>query len=206
MYYNDYINFNLKNIIKSKNFRFEFVSLDELNIRPIISQKNWAHFSTDPFLSTMTKDKFLLGQDILEHGMYYPFIACYIDNKAYVMEGNHRIQSLKLLKNNGIIKEDKKFLCLFIEDKDLCQNNYNILLKTPVYLRHNIHAEYCDEILNNQISLNTLKEKIKNEGGVFINDYTYEKLATKVSDVIMTTHYYPLWIRDLIYYYKDEYP
>lgn len=202
IYYEDYINFNLHNIIKNNILKVDFIEIDKLNIRFTITQKKWEHFETDLFLKEFSKDKFLLGEDIIKNGTYYPFMVTVNNGKYYVMEGNHRIMSLKLLRNSNLI-DNKKFLCIIFED---CIEGAPVLkkLNNSVILRHNIQCEYSDEIINNEKIFSELKNSLIDKGCKFIDEYTYEKETDQMEDVLRVIHSYPLWIRDLIYPYKEE--
>lgn len=209
MYYNDYINFNLRNAIENNILEARFIPIKDLNIRPRITQRTWKYFVNDPYLKDMHDDKLKLGRSILEIGTWYPFVVAPMtkdDDKLYVFEGNHRIISLKLLAMIGEISEDFKVMCLVLPTDYFTfkeKTNYTVL-PFPVKYRYILEDVYGCDILVNQELLNKTLDKVKSDGEIFINDYTVEAVGTKMSDIIGVVHAYPLFLRDLIYLHDSK--
>lgn len=209
MYYEDYINFNLRNAILNGVVTARFIPIKDLNIRPRITQRTWKYFVNDPYLKDMHDDKLKLGRSILEIGTWYPFVVAPMtkdDDKLYVFEGNHRIISLKLLAMTGEISEDFKVMCLVLPTDYYTfkeETNY-ITLPSPVKYRYILEDVYGCDILANQELLNKTLDKVKSDGEILINDYTVEAVGTKMSDIIGVVHAYPLFLRDLIYLHDSK--
>lgn len=204
MYEEDYLNTNIKNIANYSEDIIRFIKLEDLKIRASITGKRWDFFSTNKFLLDCSYDKLPLGQDIMEKGTYYPLIVCKQNNDLYVMEGNHRAISLKLNQKEGLLSKDYKILCVVLDKDQMSNENSNIKLDREIILRFNLDALYSDETLNDPKLLRIAKEEIINAGGRFINDYTYEKSINNYGGLLTSLYVYPLWVRDLIYPFKDE--
>lgn len=209
MYYEDYINFNLRNAILNGVLEARFIPIKDLNIRPRITQRTWKYFVNDPYLKDMHDDKLKLGRSILEIGTWYPFVVAPMtkdDNKLYVFEGNHRIISLKLLAMTGEISEDFKVMCLVLPTDYYTfkeETNYNTL-SSPIKYRYILEDVYGCDILVDNILLNKTLAKIKQNNEVLINPYTVEATGTKVYDIMNVVHAYPLFLRDLIYLHDSK--
>ena len=59
IYNEDYINFNLKNILKSGFLKAEFIPIKDLKIRSHLLYRPWGHFFSDPYLFDYDDDKIL---------------------------------------------------------------------------------------------------------------------------------------------------
>lgn len=210
MYNDHYINFNLKNFIKSENFRCSFRYLRDLNIRTHTLNKNWNYFHGDPFLLDVHENKLDLGRDILNNGTYWPVVISPIhDNrpdKFYVFEGGHRVVSLKLLALEGEVPDDFKILCLEFP----C--DYNILsveqmyfpLKNKFLIRGSLETLYGCNILVDENKLKEVYQAIETDGNKLIDDYTLEYTANNYEAMIDGTQIYPHYLRDLIYTVREE--
>ena len=209
MYEEDYLNINLKNVLKTGVVQAKFIPISELNIRPTITQKTWRHFVNDPFLRDAHSDKLSLAKSIIKDGTWWPFVVAPMDDESddlYVFEGNHRIVSLKLLAMNGEISEDFKVFCLilpfnFKEYKKVCKY---IPLPYSVKYRYIIEDMYgCDILADNELLKKAL-ETIKNNGEILINEYTVEAETTMMNDIFGVVHAYPIFLRDLIYLHDKK--
>lgn len=209
MYYEDYINFNLRNTILNGVLEARFIPIKDLNIRPRITQRTWKYFVNDPYLKDIHDDKLKLGRSILEMGTWYPFVVAPMtkdDDKLYVFEGNHRIISLKLLAMTGEISEDFKVMCLVLPTDYYTfkeETNY-ITLPSPVKYRYILEDVYGCDILADNVLLSKALNKIRESNEKLINDYTVEATGTKMSDIISVVHAYPLFLRDLIYLHDSK--
>lgn len=208
MYYKDYIDYTLKNVVQNNIFEVKFIPIKDLNIRSYMAQKRWEHFD-DPFLAESYKDKLALGRDIVKRGTYYPFIVTENNEEGegqyMVLEGNHRMMSLKFLVEEGELEENFEVLCIIFEETNTNElvQKYNILpISTRV--RYVIETKYGDQVVENSEYLRKVLHLIEQDGGHLINDYTVECSAYSQKDVIFSLHSYPLWIRDLMYPYNNE--
>jgi len=209
MYNTDYIDFNLKNIIKSGVFDFRFIELNELKLRNRIVEKRWDTFCSDPFLQNMSEDKIKLGLDIKKNGTYYPLIVSTLnptDENLYIFEGNHRAISLKLLQSMGELPMDYKILCIVIPCNYMIYKTTDIKtpLKESIMLRCILENIYGSGVIGDDNMLSKAVNKIHSDGNSLINDYTIEYRGYNIEDIIFTIHSYPLWVRDLIFNYRQD--
>jgi hypothetical protein len=134
---NFYENFYLFNIKQLCNigFYYDWRKIEDVlccEQKKINNGQNFEIYSQrDYFLNYYKKNKINLGKDIIKNGTFWPLFLC--DN--YLMEGFHRVYSLKLLKD--ITEFDKKFLCLNIPyDLNIYLSNKNLLdledLENPI--------------------------------------------------------------------------
>lgn len=134
---NFYENFYLFNIKQLCNigFYYDWRKIEDVlccEQKKINNGRNFEIYSQrDYFLNYYKKNKINLGKDIIKNGTFWPLFLC--DN--YLMEGFHRVYSLKLLKD--ITEFDKKFLCLNIPyDLNIYLSNKNLLdledLENPI--------------------------------------------------------------------------
>lgn len=208
IYYGDYINFNLKNIAVSKVLDVKFVLLKDLTLDTNITEVRWDSFFTDPFLKQMGNDKLVLGRDIVKRGTYYPItVSNYqnTDGKTTVLDGKHRVMSLKLLQFMGEIPDDFKMLCIYIPEdcNNFKEGNVNKIIDFSVKTRHIFETKYGSAVINDVLIKNKAMENETSSGGIFKNDYTIEFETNEVSDLIFGIHSYPLWTRDLIFPYSE---
>lgn len=205
MYTQDYIGFNLKNLVNSNNnIIVEFKDLSSLRIRISMSQKRWKSFYSDPYLDNCDSDRFLLGQSIMEKGTYYPIIVCKMNNyndDLYVLEGSHRVMSLQLIQNDGQIPSDFKILCIEMPftHEDRRSSNFFNLIPEPILFRNVIEIGYGSSILKNPETHELALSSIIENGQQIIDDYTYQFLAYTWADVLSGIDSYPHWLRDLTF-------
>lgn len=204
IYHEDYINFNLKNIIDNNIFRVEFVKIKDLVVRTSISETRWDSFFTDPYLKDMGNDRLALGRDIIKRGSYYTVTVSEFqdpEHRITVLEGNHRILSLRLLQSIGELSDDFKMLCIFMPED--CNNYLDGHIEKEidfkVKTRHIIENKYGSNIIRDPLLMSKAKERELSMGAVFVNDYTFEFETNKVSDLIFGIHAHTIWLRDLIF-------
>lgn len=209
MYYEDYINFNLRNAILNGILEARFIPIKELNIRPRITQRTWKYFVNDPYLKDMHDDKLKLARSILEIGTWYPFVVAPMtkdNDDLFVFEGNHRIISLKLLAMTGEISDDFKVLCLVLPTDyyTFKEETNSMRLLNPVKYRYIIEDVYgCDILADDELLTKTINQ-INSNNEILINNYTVESTGIVVSDIISVVHAYPLFLRDLIYLHDSK--
>jgi len=204
MYEEDYINFNLKNIMISDNdIEFSFEYLKDLNIRTKMVNKRWKSFHNDPYLTESSQDKTMLGKSIAKIGTYYPILVepQKSENGLYALEGSHRITSLKLLQMEGGIPEDFKIFCIHMpySYQDIETPKMFTVLKNPILIRRIIEVYYGSEILNDSILYEKALSSIKEDGDKIINKYTYETYIYTLEELLSAVDSYPHWLRDLIH-------
>jgi hypothetical protein len=209
MYYEDYINFNMKNFIKSNNLKVRFNYLKDLKLRSHMFNKNWKYFHYDPFLVDSHTDKTILGKDIYEKGTYYPLVVGPLieekPDEKYVFEGNHRAASLKLLQMEGLVPEDYKICCIEYEQNyEMSQHRMRYqTLKHPFKLRGIIELVYGNVVLVDDMKYQLALKTLEEDGGRLVDDYTVEWTGCTFDDILFACQTYPHWLRDLIYPYRD---
>ena len=90
--------YHWKDVTKEKFFNYTFVPIE---VTP----------SIDKYLAEIHDDRLVLGENILQRGMFCPFFFFRQNNQNLLFMGKHRLQGL--LKYHKQCKFDKKFL--FIE-------------------------------------------------------------------------------------------
>ncbi len=209
LYYDDYINFNLKNIYQNNNdIEMKFIGLDKLYLRPHMMNKRWDVYKSNKFLMDVKDDRLALGRDISKKGTWFPIIVLEQNGKYYVLEGSHRIISLKLLSGKGEIPKNKPMFCIIFKEYhfELMLFKRFVPMSNSLILRNNIDILYADSVLKNKELVEKLKCEIRDNGGNFINDYIYERETFDMSDVVLSIYASPLWLCDLLYYHKDDIP
>lgn len=185
MYYNEYLN-NLEYLLSI--FPYKFLHPSELFPCEYMDKTQMWETSTDSWLTESKYSRDSLAIDILENGMYWPFI---IDNKHTVYEGQHRAHSLNLID----VPQHNKYLCLTISN--LC---FDI-----------IEDEICEFIEPRDIIVpNILLDKL--ERMYVVGGYTYESVnehLTKVSirdfkAFVMLFVDFAAWLRELIFSLRRE--
>jgi|694.fasta_scaffold111703_4 hypothetical protein len=210
MYYEDYINFNMKNFIRSKNLVVKFNYLSDLKLRSHMFNKNWKYFHYDPFLVDSHSDKTVLGRDILQNGTYYPLVVGPLiedkPNEKYVFEGNHRAASLKLLQMEGLVPEDYKICCIeYKQNYEMTQHRMRYQsLQTPFQIRGIIELVYGNVILVDDLKYQAALKSLQEDGGRMVDDYTIEWTGCTYDDILFACQTYPHWLRDLLYPYKSS--
>jgi hypothetical protein len=169
-YNEDYINFTLKNVLQASLMYAKFIPIKDLHIRPSATRRSWKFYDKDPWLlNDYSKDKCKLGRDIVEKGTFWPFVLEQRDGKdLYVLEGNHRIVSLKLLVASGELSEDYKVLCIW-ENKE---KEKEIL--DPIIVRYLVEMNYGLDIYNDGFIKKHILENIFLNKGAFISKTTIQ--------------------------------
>lgn len=210
LYHDNYLNFNLKNILTSDNNLYvKFLSLDQLILCEETLSKDWNGCFLDPFLDEYSEDKTELGKSILEKGTYFPCqVFLNYDYETYIVrEGNHRIASLKLCQLQGLVPDDFKICCIVLP-RDFfttkVMNNYKIA--------HAFEAQYILEcywgrnVINDKEYNNIVKEELKKNNHLLLNDYLVQQKITTFKELFGALNLFPLFLRDLFYLYKNIKP
>ena len=203
MYNNDYIGFNLKNLILSKNVIAKFTPLKELNLRD--SHIEWNIESKDPFLEETSDSHIHLGLDIIKNGTYWPIILDQSNSGLYVLEGSHRVVSLKMCQKLGYIDDDFKLFTLYMPyNKDVFDRGlFDFEEINPVEMRFVLEVRYNNEIVvNKDMYIEVCNDVIKNNGKI-VNSYTGQIKFSKRGDIVFGRDIYPMFLRDLIYENKN---
>ena len=210
MYNDDYINFNLKNFIKSNNLNCGFIPLSDIRIRSHMFNKNWNYFHSDPYLTDSNFDKLKLGRDVVNNGTYWPLIVAPQFNdkpdQMYVFEGNHRVMSLKLLQMEGEIPDDFKVFCIrYNQNYEMlqCEGRYKEFINS-FKMRAIIELVYGDEVITNNVVLQKVIQELKNNGDSLVDEYTIETTGYNYDDGFIALQSYAHFLRDLIYNHKDS--
>lgn len=211
MYYEDYINVNLRNCLSNQSIDYEFIKLKDLKLRTQMFNKNWNYFYSDPFLAEASADKILLGKEIIERGMYWPVVVAPMYNNSpndnYVFEGTHRIISLKLCAMEGFIDDNFEVFCLKYSEN---YEQLNVLkqflpLQTPYKVRNLLEILYGNRLIVDEERLAEVLNSVSLAGDKMIDTYTIEYTAQTIHDEFVALQTYPHWLRDLIYTYKDTF-
>lgn len=212
MYYEHYLNINIKNILKhpDKHFVWKFLPLEDLDLRVEVMSKNWSNHFYDPFLEDYGDEKIKLAESIMEKGTYFPVqVTENEDWKTYtVREGNHRIASLKLGQLYGIVPPDYKILCFVVEhfNYSAAEKTINGLLSQPIYGCQNIDPVFGSITYTNDRYYNKIKDSISKSGYKMLNEYTYLMNTTQMKEAYDYIYIYPLFLRDLLYRYPEIKP
>ena len=212
IYYNDYLNFNLKNVLRSNNnINIEFLPLDKLILDEDIMVKDWEGCFQDPFLDAYDYDKIALGKSILEKGTYFPCMVFLDYDMEYyhVREGNHRVASLKLCQLMGLVPDNFKICCIILP-RDLgvnvFTNTYNYNLLKPLKARYILECFWTPKVIEDQEYLEIVKKNLKEQEHELLNDYLVEYKITTYMGLFEAIHAFPLFLRDLFFHYENIKP
>lgn len=103
--YDDLFEYNLPNLLKYMDCEFHTPS-DLRSWLHIDDPDNKWLFDENPYLHDTNSNRKVLGQDILDNGMYWAFMI--IEDEMRVAEGKHRITAL----NEFDIPKSTKYLCI----------------------------------------------------------------------------------------------
>lgn len=95
----------------------KYVDHDFIHPMDVILNDHMVGWGDDPYLDATRDEKLKLGQDVLEHGNYWPFTG---NKELYIAEGCHRIYSLQ--KNY----EEKEFDNRYLMFKHTMQFYYDL--------------------------------------------------------------------------------
>ena len=209
--YNNYYLENIKRVINHpEGFEAKFLSLDDLTLSYQSVVQSWGTRFEDPYLKDFDKDKLELAESILNNGTFWPILVVEdFDMQHYaVREGTHRIASLKLAKEFGIVPEDYKILCIVLP-RNISQGTATFnddTLSTPITGYSSIECVWGTTYLENeQIKQGIFREIVEN-GGEIINDYTMAQTLNTKTGMYRMLYVYPLFLRDLMYNYKNIKP
>lgn len=209
IYNEDYIGFNLKNLLLSGIIKGKFISIKDLYIRPEVMQFPWGTYKEDPYIIEAKDDKLMIARSIVKIGTFHPFLVSPIGcntSKLYVFEGNHRIISLKLLAMFGEISDDFKVFCLipntrrYYGENDLDYSIFNL----PVKFKYIIDDVFGNDILTIKEYENNIINYIKMQNWKFVNDYIVEAETYNIDFLIEWLICYPRYLRDLIFTYNKD--
>ena len=211
MYNNDYINFNLRNLFRTNIVTPMFLPLDDIHIRSedLDIALQWYLESDDPFLKDTFNNRINLGLDIINRGTYWPVIVTYgLDNKIYVLEGVHRITSLKMCQKFGYIDGNFSIFVIYIpyNKQEFDSGQFFNIKVSPIKMRFIIEVVYDNSLLVDTNLYNLILSDIKNEYGFIVNEYTGEWTLDNRMDIFFHMNMYPMFLRDLIYNYQDIKP
>lgn len=209
-FYDTYINYNLVNAFKLDKVKFNWRSIDELNIRTRILDRSWVTYFKDEYLAESARDRTKLALDILENGTYWPLVTAVSpeDGLLYVYEGNHRVISAKLAAIEDKWPKDRKFLCMelggYYGDFKLVDNQ--IALEKPILQRfpfaglYDTEAYVTDEIRENVMA------QMNDEGAAFVdkdNEIVQKEIYT-YTEFMHSNQIFPHWLRDILYKFREE--
>ena len=165
IYYDLYINNNLKNTFK--NIEIKWIDPNDIiNNENIVSDENNSYLENGNYSKKLTLD-------ILHNGIYWPYV---VSKNNYIYEGCHRIKSIK--ENYDVIWPKGKKVCCIVEEDALkkvrkyLNNNSN----ESIPLDNNIKTYFDKLNLNKPVDMwicedkmywNYLKEKIKESKDIY---------------------------------------
>lgn len=206
IYSEHYINHNIRNAIKSGYYEAMFFPISQIHVNLGVTADSWKGFFNDPFLSTCADDKLKLANLIIRDGTYFPIIiskANPVDKNYYVVEGSHRIISLKLAEKNGLIDPNHKVLVIRMPYNRECfytmknEPELRPKLDTPLSFRYQIECEYGSYVNSSDEIRKCIHDSIISDGERVVNDFTGELLCDDVFDIYHHITTYPLFLRDL---------
>lgn len=164
---------------------FRFVLLDEIKLN---KEGKWEDFLQDddkfnPFLKKFNDNIENLGIDIVKNGMYSPIIITEYENEFYLVEGRHKLKSLKEAKKNNKIPQNYKAFCLQVP-----YNFYEII---------NLNLD-----VNNEINYHIIEEFYMPT--VLINEYSsrfkkFKEINSTIS-IIKITNVFELFFAQSLYF------
>lgn len=185
IYYKKYL-FNIQQIILKGSFSYSFKDIEEIEIdekrNPNLGKNFNNVLNKDSFLYEFNNDKIKLGIDIIENGTFWPLVCC--ENK--IIEGAHRVYSLKLLNQQK--KITRKFLCLEMpwNFEEYIQNKIEIITKDNL----NESVEYYKLTSNNEII------KVQERNSYVIHENNFKISCFLLNNAIFTINKkYPNFIK-----------
>lgn len=212
MYNNDYINFNLKNLFQTDLVIPMFLSLDDINIREeeLKVASEWYLESEDPFLKDTFDNRVNLGLDIINRGTYWPIIATYDSNNSiYVLEGIHRIVSLKMCQKLKYIDGNFKVftICIPYDKQQIDSGQFFNIKVSPVKMRFILEVVYDNKLIVDTSLYDRVVFDVENQtGGGILNEYTGEWILDDRMQIFFHMDMYPMFLRDLIHKYNTIKP
>lgn len=208
-YYEDYIEFNLRNMLDSGLFEARFVPIREMQLQENMISRGQKAMTFDPYLQTYGSDRLKLARSILEIGTYWPTVACVRNGKYVVYEGTHRITSLKLFAMLGEIDDSFELLCLipksnrYFGQNDAAMGQFHL----PCKYRYVIDDVWGHNLYTNETYRKNVIRFIEDHGGKMVDEYTAEVETSNIDNLIEWFLFQPMFIRDLIFIYcKDLKP
>jgi hypothetical protein len=209
--YKEHIENNIKNYLKLDFLNVKWFNPDDINIRDEKLNSDWSLKSNDEYVKESSIDKTILGKNILKNGTYWPFSLGYEYkklNNLVVFEGNHRLMSIKFLKNEGIWPKDKKIFCTYINDI-----YYNIKFRRKVInLKNKINiVTPFSCVYNNKYNTKEGKKFVEKnffkEDKIKFHDSNRVLVDIEVStagEVLFYCQVMQHWLRDLLWLEKKK--
>ncbi|MFW6007781.1 MAG: hypothetical protein ACOCP8_00840 [archaeon] len=205
-FYNEYfINWNLKIFYKIIGENIKWMNINDININDkTLDQWNDKDdkFVYDIWLDNMKDNKMELGLDILKNGTYWPFTIS--DNNNKVLEGKHRIYSIKLLYKEGIWPENKKLFTIRFPDKiALTVKDFHQKNIVDSSLKINPIKMYCS--FSNGLNKHIKKKFVKNNiVDVFDNKNIHLIEINNLHELYHIIIVFPTFFRDYMFNLKKE--
>lgn len=203
IYFDVYINYNMKNLLKCNLFDYEFIPIDKLEIFNT-NMVEYSLYPNDKFLQDYKEDMSALGWNILNHGTYFPCVVEKLnDDKYKVYQGIHRVSSLKLLNSMGKSPKDFKLFCLIMKKHMITfdNNNFNT---SSIKFRYIFDVAYGCSSMSDEIR-NYLRVDAKNNGDKFINDFIVERTCNDFNEIYSLFQDSAGLIRDLLFLQDKNY-
>jgi len=196
-YNKDYIQFNLRQLLKQDWIQFRWMDIDDLHNRQI-HDAEWKDCLDDPYLEKYRTAKIALAKDILDNGTYWPFSIAKLDGKYYVYEGNHRIDAIKTYDKFCGWPRDRRLLCILYPDffiiyKD--KKTYHKVMDSPVKLRMPYVDNPSKPFVEQLMRVGLAKLVRPNVVEVTVNTY---------HDLFDVSQVYPHWLRNIFYEFEQK--
>ena len=209
IYNEDYINFNLKNILHHpEGFEYKWIPIKDLNLDVDTISFDW-NSSHDPYAKECNNNKLIFAEELINKGTYFPIIITKEDTGYYVWEGQHRIQALKIAVANNLISQNYELLCIIVSSGLIASQRMNKKLipnKNPIEGRFIIEQKYSSDLLIDKEYNKQVQKYLKEKNFKMINDYTVQEFTTDRVEMYNYLTYYPLFLRDLFFKYKNIQP
>ncbi len=209
-FYDTYLNYNLVNAFNLDKVKFNWKTIDELNIRTRILDRSWVTYFKDDYLAESARDRTKLALDILENGTYWPLVTAVSpdDGLLYAYEGNHRVISAKLAAIEGKWPKDKKFLCMELDgyygDFKLVDNQ--VALEKPLLQRFPFAGIYDTEAYISEEVRENVMAQMKDDEAIFVdedNEIVQKQIYT-YTEFMHSNQIFPHWLRDILYKFREE--
>lgn len=203
MYYNDYINFALRPMIISGYVKAEFVKIKNIELLPEDIETIWEQNYNNPYLHDDNFRLENLGKSIIDIGTWFPvfiFPNNNQENKYYVYEGRHRLASLLLLQDKGILENDYEIFCIITHK--LIRDDYHeyLPLKKAIGYRTIFNPIFYCSREHLKITAEGFDLAISVDGGTRINDYTAQYEAKSADEIMRAVMRYHFPLTRLIYF------
>lgn len=206
-YYNEHYIYNLRNVLEVEDIWFEWISIDDMEIREGALEFSWFNHFDDEFVAESFSDRGMIVADIVENGTYWPLVLQKVEDSYIVFEGTHRIISAKILQQSGGWDE-RKMLSITMN----C-NVHNMqsstegtkMLPRKMRARSPYICKFHDVGYINNDNREQIERIMAERNMVFVDDKKeiIEYDIFTYSELLQSTQSFPHWLRDLFYLHRE---